>query len=62
MVDFLEYAANSDNMVKPMSDYYVKQRTRGFSCNALENIINERVEDCHRFVGDTSVRMYLLQH
>ena len=62
MVDFLEYAANSDNMVRPISDYEVKQRTRGFSCNALENIVNERVEDRHRLVGDTSVRMHLLQH
>jgi hypothetical protein len=62
IVDFLEYAANSDFLVRSISNYQVKQPTRGFSGNTLENIIDEGVQDGHCFVGDTGVRMYLLQH
>ena len=34
----------------------------GFSGDALENVVDERVHDGHSFLGDTSVRVDLLQH
>ena len=33
-----------------------------FSGDALENVVDERVHDGHSFLGDTSVRVDLLQH
>jgi hypothetical protein len=35
--------------------------TGGFSCNAFEDIIHKGVENGHRFVGDTGIRVYLLE-
>jgi len=39
----------------------VRQSAR-LSCDALENVIHERVHDGHSFRADTSVRVHLLQH
>jgi hypothetical protein len=36
-------------------------RTRGFGSDTFEDVIDERVEDRHGFVGDTSVRVDLLK-
>ena len=33
-----------------------------FGCNVLKNVVGERVEDDHGLVGDTSIRVNLLQH
>jgi hypothetical protein len=32
------------------------------SGDTLKDIVYERVEDCHGFVGDTGIRMHLLEH
>ena len=37
-------------------------RTGCFRCNALKDIVDERVEDGHGLVGDTGVRVHLLEH
>ena len=37
-------------------------KARGFSCNALEDVIHERIHDGHSLGGDTSVRVDLLEH
>ena len=37
------------------------QLTRSLSGNALEDIVDEGVENSHRLVGDTSVRVDLLE-
>jgi len=34
----------------------------GFDGDSLEDVIHERVHDAHRFAGDSSVRVDLLQH
>ena len=39
-----------------------KRRTRSFGRNALEDIVDKGVKDGHRLVGDTSVRVHLLEH
>ena len=36
-------------------------RTRSFGRNALEDIVDKGVKDGHRLVGDTSVRVDLLE-
>ena len=33
-----------------------------FSGNSVESIMNERVHDVHSLLGDTNVRVHLLQH
>ena len=40
----------------------VVSKTRCFSCNALEDVIHERVHDGHSLGGNTSVRVDLLEH
>jgi hypothetical protein len=62
MVDFLEYAANSDTSVRPKSDYQVKQHTGSLGGNSLEDIVDKGVQNRHRLVGNTGIRMNLLQH
>ena len=37
-------------------------QTRGFSCNALEDVVDEGVHDAHGFAADASVGMHLLQN
>jgi hypothetical protein len=32
------------------------------SGNSIKGIVNERIHDIHSFLGDTNVRVYLLQH
>jgi hypothetical protein len=39
-----------------------KKRTGGFGSDALEDVIDKGVQDRHRLVGNTGIRMYLLQH
>jgi hypothetical protein len=39
----------------------VGSKSRGLAGNALEDVVDERVEDGHGLVGDTSVRVDLLQ-
>ena len=39
-----------------------KRRTRSFGRNTLEDIVDKGVQDGHRLVGDTSVRVHLLEH
>ena len=34
----------------------------GFSGDALENVINERIHNGHTLLGNTSIRVNLLQH
>lgn len=49
---------------RPVSDASLSGNgihTGGLSGNALEDIVNERVEDGHRLVRDTSIRVDLLQ-
>ena len=36
-------------------------RTGCFSGNALKDIVDERIKDGHRLVGDTSIRVDLLE-
>ncbi len=38
------------------------QRTRSLSSNTFKDVVDEGVEDGHRLVGDTSIRVNLLQH
>ena len=40
----------------------VVSQTRGFSSNALKDVVHERVHDGHGFAGDTGVGMDLLQN
>ena len=40
----------------------VVSKTRSFSSNTLENVINEAVHDAHSLAGDSSVGMDLFQH
>lgn len=39
----------------------VARKTRRFSGDAVENIVDHRIHDVHRLAGDPSVRMHLLQ-
>lgn len=38
------------------------QLTGRFSRDALKDIVDEGIENSHRFIGNTSVRVHLLQH
>ena len=38
-----------------------KERTRCFRCDALEDVVDEGVENGHRLVGDTSIGVDLLE-
>ena len=39
-----------------------EKRTGSLGCDALEDIVDERVQDGHGLVGDTSVRVHLLEY
>ncbi len=64
MVDFLEYEASSRQGVSTAAhhDGIRKGRTRSFGRDALEDIVDEGVEDGHRLVRDTGVGVHLLEH
>jgi len=65
MVDFLEYAASSANVVSILARSTKidrRMRTGSFSGDTLEDVVDKRVQDSHSLVGDTSVRVYLLEH
>lgn len=40
----------------------VRGKARSFAGNALKDVVDERVENGHGLVGDTSVRVDLLQY
>lgn len=39
----------------------MSQRTGCLGCDAFKDVVDERVEDSHGLVGDTSVGVYLLE-
>ena len=63
IVDFLEYDASSATRALSLEvrNGMRGTRTGGFCSNALENVVHERVEDGHRLVRDTRVRVDLLE-
>ena len=65
MVDFLEYAASSAKDVElksPLLRITIRKHTRCLCGNPLKDIIDTRVEDGHRLVGDTRIGVYLLEN
>ena len=65
MVDFLEYAASSGKDVELKSPFLritIRKHTRCLCGNPLKDIIDKRVEDGHRLVGDTRIGVYLLEN
>ena len=65
IVDFLEYCASSIQSAKSAITRENKNqspRTRCLGCDTLEDVVDERVEDGHRLVGDTSIGVHLLEH
>jgi hypothetical protein len=44
-----------------MINQIIRVRTGCFSCDALKNVVDKRVEDGHGLVGDTSIRVHLSQ-
>jgi hypothetical protein len=63
-VDFLLYAASldaSDATRSKMSDRRVSNLQIGLICNSDMHTVDERVQNGHSPVGDTSVRVDLLQ-
>ena len=64
IVDFLEYDASSagPSLRLEVQSKVGGTRTGGFCSDALENVVHERVEDSHRLVRDTRIRMHLLEH
>ena len=40
----------------------VSGKLSGFSGNALENVVDERVHDGHSLLGNTGIRVHLLEH
>jgi hypothetical protein len=62
MVDFFEYDASSACGVREgQRRKTARARTGRLSGNALEDVVDEGVQDGHRLVGDTSVGVDLLQ-
>jgi hypothetical protein len=64
IVDFLLYAASleaSDATRSKMSDKRVSTLQIGSGCDSDVHTVDERVQDGHGAVGDTSVRMDLLE-
>ena len=51
----LDFAAGKSSLL------VVGGKLSGFGSDTLENIVNERVHDRHSLLGDTSVRVDLLQ-
>ena len=47
---------------KKSSNLQAKKHTRSLSCNPLKNIVYKAVQNRHCLVGDTSIRVYLLEH
>jgi tetrahydromethanopterin S-methyltransferase subunit A len=62
MVDFFEYAASSEKSVRVDEVTNVKVLTGCLSGDPFKDIVDEGVKDGHSLVGDTGVRVYLLQH
>jgi hypothetical protein len=63
MVDFFEYAASSAMEVRNRRKAQKRGRklTGGLGRDTLEDVVDKGVEDGHRLVGDTSVRVDLLE-
>ena len=62
IVDFLEYDASSASYGKLMMQKEAGvAHTGSLGSNALEDVVDEGVEDGHRLVGDTSIRVDLLE-
>ena len=45
----------------PKAEHWGGRRTGGFGSNTFENIIDERVQDRHSLVRDTSIGVDLLE-
>jgi hypothetical protein len=63
-VDFLLYAASleaSDATRSKMSDKRVSTLKMGSRCDSDMHTVDERVQDGHGTIGDTSVRVDLLK-
>jgi hypothetical protein len=48
--------------IKRRERHLGKSLTRRLTSDSLEDIIHEGVENCHRLVGYTRIRMHLLEH
>jgi len=65
IVDFLEYAASSANVMSILTRSTKidrRMRTGSFSGDTLEDVVDERIQDSHSLIGDTGIRVYLLEH
>ena len=66
MVDFLEYAAssgkNKTSLLSPSHHDETSTRTGSLGGDSFKDVIDKRVEDGHGLVGDTRVRMHLLEN